>query len=195
MTDTIDILAGIAPGAALEKIRANRAAARDHAEASHQALLLPQAPGDVSLAERFAVAAFVAALHRAPEAVALYAEGLAQHAGAALAEAVARAAEANAAAGPTGAFPPGPLSAEDSPAPSFALPADVAAALGDKLAAALAYAHFLIFHPRDAAPERFAPLQAAGWTPDGLVTLSQLVAFLAFQIRVAAGLRVLAATP
>ncbi|WP_159994317.1 CMD domain protein [Roseomonas sp. 18066] len=195
MTDTIDRLAGIAPGSALEKIRAGRPAARDHAEASHRALLSPDAPGDVSLAERFAVARFVAGLHGAPEAVALYAAGLAQHGGAALAEAVAQAAAATAATGPRGAFPPGPLSAEDSPAPGFALPPAVAALLGAKLATAFAYAHFLVFHPRDAAPERFAPLQAAGWTPDGLVTLSQLVAFLAFQIRVAAGLRVLATTP
>jgi uncharacterized protein YciW len=34
----------------------------------------------------------------------------------------------------------------------------------------------------------------AGWTTDAVVTLSQLVAFLSFQIRVVAGLEVLAAT-
>ena len=33
----------------------------------------------------------------------------------------------------------------------------------------------------------------AGWTTTDVVTLSQLVSFLAFQIRVVAGLRVLAA--
>ena len=38
-------------------------------------------------------------------------------------------------------------------------------------------------------------LTEAGWTTDAIVTLSQLVSFLAFQIRVIAGLRVLAATP
>jgi len=32
----------------------------------------------------------------------------------------------------------------------------------------------------------------AGWSTTGIVTLSQIVAFLAFQIRVATGLRVLA---
>jgi uncharacterized protein YciW len=34
----------------------------------------------------------------------------------------------------------------------------------------------------------------AGWSNGGIVTLSQLVAFLAFQLRAAAGLRILAAT-
>jgi uncharacterized protein YciW len=34
---------------------------------------------------------------------------------------------------------------------------------------------------------------AAGWSADGIVTLSQLVSFLAFQVRVVAGLSVLAA--
>ena len=45
--------------------------------------------------------------------------------------------------------------------------------------------------------ERRPELQAlldAGWSNDDIVTLSQLVAFLAFQIRAAAGLRILAQT-
>jgi len=43
------------------------------------------------------------------------------------------------------------------------------------------------------ARERLQPLVAAGWSADGIVTLSQLVSFLAFQVRVVAGLTVLAA--
>jgi uncharacterized protein YciW len=35
----------------------------------------------------------------------------------------------------------------------------------------------------------------AGWSTTDIVTLSQIVAFLSFQIRVIAGLRVLAAHP
>ena len=195
MTDVIDILAGTRPGSALDGIRARRPAARTHAQASHDALLLPAEPGDVSPAERFAVAAYVAGLHRAPEALTHYEAGLRQHGGDALAATVAGAVAETRAEGPRGHFPPGPLSAEDSAAPAFALSAATAAALGDRLPAALAYAHFLVFHPRDASPDRFPPLQAAGWSTDAVVTLSQLVAFLCFQIRVAAGLRVLAATP
>jgi CMD domain protein len=195
LSDTIDILAGIAPGSAMDSIRDRRPDARTHAEASHRALLLPEQPGAVSHAERFAVAAFVAALHRAPEAAAHYAAGLREHGGAALADAVAQAAEEAAAEGPRGHFPAGPLSGENTAPPAFALSDGVRQALGARLDAAFAYAHFLVFHPRDASASRFPPLQAAGWSTDAVVTLSQLVAFLAFQIRVAAGLRVLGATP
>ena len=52
----------------------------------------------------------------------------------------------------------------------------------------------LVFHPRDAAPAHLQALIDAGWSTTGIVTLSQLVAFLAFQIRAVTGLRALAAT-
>ena len=52
----------------------------------------------------------------------------------------------------------------------------------------------LVFHPRDAAPASLQAMLDAGWTTTEVVTLSQLVAFLSFQIRVVAGLKVLAAT-
>lgn len=194
-TDVIDALAGIAPGSALDAARARRPVARRHAEASYRTLLLPADPGGFSIAERFAVAAYVAGLHRAPATADHYAAGLTQHGGAALAATVAQAVAETLATGPAGHYPPGPLCVEDTPAPAFALSAPVAAALGPKLAAALAHAHYLVFHPRDAAADRFPPLRAAGWTEDGIVTLSQLVSFLAFQIRVVAGFAVLAATP
>jgi uncharacterized protein YciW len=38
------------------------------------------------------------------------------------------------------------------------------------------------------------PLLDAGWSTTDVVTLSQIAAFLSFQIRVVAGLRVLAGT-
>lgn len=195
MTDLIDSLVGIAPGSSLDAVRARRPAAREHAQASYQVLLLPASPGDVSYAERFAVAAYVVGLHRAEASQAHYQAGLVEHGGAALAGAVAKAVAETQAEGPKGHYPAGPLSAEDTAAPAFALSAPVAEALGPKLAAGFVHVHFLVFHPRDAAAERFEPLHAAGWSTDGIVTLSQLVSFLAFQIRVVAGLRVLAATP
>lgn len=194
-TDVIDTLVGIAPGSALDAVRARRPAARSHAEASYRVLLLPAEPGTVSIAERFAVAAYVAGLHRSAATIGHYNRALVEHGGAALAATVAQAVAETMSHGPTGHYPPGPLSVEDTPGPAFALSAPVTAALGPKLAAAFAHAHYLVFHPRDAAPERFAPLMAAGWTEDGIVTLSQLVSFLAFQIRVVAGFAVLAATP
>jgi uncharacterized protein YciW len=42
------------------------------------------------------------------------------------------------------------------------------------------------------APPALRALLDAGWSTTDIVTLSQLVAFLSFQIRVAAGLRALA---
>ena len=52
----------------------------------------------------------------------------------------------------------------------------------------------LVFHPRDANAAALQRLLDAGWSNADIVTLSQLVAFLAFQIRAVAGLRTLAAT-
>ena len=52
--------------------------------------------------------------------------------------------------------------------------------------------HLLVLHPRDARQEHLARLIDAGWSLDDIVTLSQAVAFLTFQLRAAAGLRVLA---
>ena len=49
-----------------------------------------------------------------------------------------------------------------------------------------------MFHPRDAAPAALQTLLNAGWSTTDIVTLSQIAAFLSFQIRVVAGLRVLA---
>jgi len=63
--------------------------------------------------------------------------------------------------------------------------------LGGRLSAAFAHGHMLVFHPRDASPASLQALRDAGWSKTDIVTLSQLVAFLAFQIRAIAGLRAL----
>ena len=131
--DVIDTLAGIAPGSRMDAVRDGRKVARAHAQNSHDALLTPAVPGDFSIADRFAVAAYVAGLHRAAPTADHYARGLARHGGAALAQAVAAAVAQTAAEGPTGAYPPGPLSTEDTPAPAFALSPAVAEALGPRL--------------------------------------------------------------
>jgi CMD domain protein len=93
--------------------------------------------------------------------------------------------------GPYGSFPAGPLSREDSPGPTYHVSPEIRDAVGPRLAAAFDHVHMLVFHPRDAAPAALQPLLTAGWSTTGIVTLSQIVAFLAFQIRVAAGLRIL----
>jgi CMD domain protein len=63
------------------------------------------------------------------------------------------------------------------------------------LDAGLAHADLLVLRPSEAAPAHLRALEAAGWDADGIVTLSQLISFLTFQLRVAHGLRVLAENP
>jgi CMD domain protein len=65
--------------------------------------------------------------------------------------------------------------------------------LGARLTAALEHAHRLVFHPRDAAPAWLQALLDAGWTTTEIVTLSQIISFLAFQIRLVHGLRAVVA--
>jgi alkylhydroperoxidase domain protein/CMD domain protein len=200
--DTIDHLAGITPGSALDSLRARRPESRAQAQAAFHQLFHPADAGAVTPHERWAVAHFVAGLHRDPAATAFYAAGLAAtgpgvSAGAAtptppaLHDAVHAAIAEAAATGPWGRYPEGPLSAEDTPGPTWHCSAAPRAALGKRLAAALEHAHLLVFHPRDADPAALQALAAAGWSADAIVTLSQLVSFLAFQIRLAAGLRTL----
>jgi CMD domain protein len=144
--------------------------------------------------ERFAAAAFVIGLHGEPMTLAHYAQALAE-AGApeAFRAAIATATAAGITTGPFGSYPPGPLSAEDTPGPAWQPDAATAATLGPRLAAAFAHLHMLVFHPRDAAPPSLQALLDAGWSTTGIVTLSQIAAFLSFQVRVVSGLATLAA--
>ena len=79
--------------------------------------------------------------------------------------------------------------------PIYRVDADTRRVLGRRLAAAFEHVHLLVFHPRDATPEALQALLDAGWSTTGIVTLSQIVAFLSFQVRVVAGLRTLAGRP
>lgn len=67
------------------------------------------------------------------------------------------------------------------------------AASTPRLKALYAHADFLIHDPISAAPEKLEPIRAAGFTPAQVVTLSQLIAFVTFQTRALAGLRLLGA--
>lgn len=189
MSDIIDQLVGIVPGDRLDGLRRARAVARDNMQASYLALFAPEAEGDVSVRERYAIAAFATGVHREGAVAPFYATGLAER-DPALAHAVAAELASLRASGPYGAFPPGPLSAEDTPGPRYK--AGQQKALGPRLAAALEHADMLVFHPRDSSAAWLQALLDAGWSTTGIVTQSQLVAFLAFQIRVVNGLRALA---
>jgi CMD domain protein len=190
--DVIDALVGITPGSPLDAIRARRPEARAHAQATYRALFTPEKPGTVSAQERFAVAVFVASLHGATAIAARYAERLAESgASTALKGAVDAAVAESRTSGPYGSYPTGPLSRENAAGLSYRVGA-TRQALGPRLAAAFEHVHLLVFHPRDAAPPSLQALLDAGWSTTDVVTLSQIVAFLSFQIRVVTGLRTLA---
>ncbi|HBS08000.1 MAG TPA: CMD domain protein [Microbacterium sp.] len=192
-TDVIDALAGIEPDSALDRLRSRRPESRTHAQGSYDALFAPADTAHASLAERAAVATFVASLHWQDSAVAHYRSLLAQEDERLVPSVLdlAERAVALAPEGPYGDFV-GENAPESVPGPRFAV-TDLAATyvLGDRLTAALEHAHLLTLHPRDAAPADLQRLEDAGWSATGIVTLSQLVAFLAFQLRVVAGLRAL----
>jgi len=192
-TDVIDTLVGIKPGSALDAIRDRRPDARKEAQASYRALFAPEIPGEVTATERFAVAAFVTGLHGDAETAAFYAAGLAASgASAELRGAIDTAIAAAKGQGPFGSYPAGLLSREDTPGPTHRVAPEIRRAVGPRLAAAFDHMHLLVFHPRDAAPAALQALLDAGWSTTDIVTLSQIAAFLSFQIRVVAGLRVLA---
>jgi CMD domain protein len=195
--DVIDSLAGIAAGSPLDTVRrTRRAVAREQAQKSYDSLFRPADYGGFGPLERFLVAMFVAGLHGQPAIQSFYAEKLRSSAAT---DATRAAVEDEIAAarttGPYGAYPKGPLSREDAAGPVHRVAAKNREPLGPRLVAALEHVHMLVFHPRDADARSLQSLLDAGWTTTQVVTLSQLVAFLSFQIRVVAGLKVLAATP
>jgi CMD domain protein len=193
--DIIDRLAGLAAGSPLAMIRDRKPVTRQQAQESFRALFEPGDAEDVTLQERFALARFVAGLHAQDEAAAFYANGLAGTAPTeAFVEALAAEVARGQAVGPYGAYPKGKLSVEDVAGPVYAVADANRSVLGAKLTAAMAHIHLLVFHPRDASASGLQRLLDAGWSNAGIVTLSQLVAFLAFQLRAAAGLRTLAAS-
>ena len=192
MTDIIDHLAGVAPGGTVDALRRHRPATRGNAQASYDALFTGVDETHASLAERAAVAQFIAILHHDEVAATHYAALTRQAGGDVLAGAIADLAEAARTTGPYGDYPAdGPLAGESVPGLRFSVDDHARSTLGERLAAALEHAHLLVFRPRESSVAALAALGDAGWSTNGIVTLSQLVAFLAFQLRVAAGLRLL----
>lgn len=191
--DVLDRLAGIAPGSALDVLRHERPETRRNIQESYEALFERVDETEVSAAERLAVAAFVALLHDIEGAAANhYLQRLEQRPeGAELIGVLRSQAKRAATAGPYGAYPSGPLSRENLAGPIFRLETPERSALGERLSAALEHVHLLVFHPRDAQGQHLSLLRQAGWSTAAIVTLSQIVAFLSFQIRAAHGLRTL----
>ena len=189
--DIINLLAGIEPGSSLDAIRERRLQARENAQKSYLALFEPADFGAFAAAERYAVAAFVAGLHGEGNVGNFY---LAKLDRSPLVEALKAETGQAKTSGPYGAFPPGPLSVEDTTGLIYRVAGDHKTVLGAKLTAALEHAHLLVFRPRDAAAGDLKALLDATWSTSAIVTLSQLVAFLSFQVRAVAGLRALGAS-
>jgi CMD domain protein len=191
--DVVDHLLNVRPGDRLDQIRAARPEARANAQRTYEALFDPVDDSDVSRIERLAIATFVVGLHGAEPLRAFYADRLAaDDAGAQVADALEQETVRAVGTGPYGVYREMGLSAESMPGPAYRV--ERRHALGGRIAAALEHAHLLVLRPREATPEALKLLLAEGWSTTGIVTLSQLVAFLAFQVRVVHGLRQLAHT-
>lgn len=190
--DVVDELAGITPGTPLDELRRRRPVTRAQLQASHDALFESLDDAEFAIAERLLVAAF-ATRSTAADATADHYAGRAADLDAARASVVVAEAAAHATPGPFGRYHEEGLRGESTEGPRYTAGAPVVDVLGERLAAALEHTHLLVSRPREAAGPALDRLVAAGWSVDGIVTLSQLVAFLAFQQRVAAGLRALEA--
>lgn len=191
--DLIDQVLSITPGSHLDTLRRHRTIARENVQQAYLALFDPVDSSQVSLLERFAVASFVSALQGQPVLADHYAHKLTQlDGGPGIAAVLNREVERGATTGPYGIYPAGALSEENKVGLHFTVSPDARRFLGERLAAALGHAHLLVFRPRDASKEALEALVAAGWSTAGVVTLSQLVAYLAFQLRLVEGLSALA---
>ena len=189
-TDLIDRLVAEGGGAADTIAELRRPIAKQQAQQSYDSLFSPIDDGDFPIAERWLVAAFATRLTADDRTAAYYADGAKTHAPEA-SDGVLAAAEGADAPGPYGTYPEPGLATESTDGLRLELADDVH---GARLAAALEHAHLLVKRPRESSGTHHQRLIDAGWSLDGIVTLSQLIAFLAFQQRVTAGITVLAST-
>jgi CMD domain protein len=191
--DVIDLLSGIEKGSPPRRPSGSASSSAGECTKELSSALCADIPRQRVGEERHAVAAFVAGLHRDARTLAFYMDGLgAQNASRSVVEAIMAEIAHGAAEGPFGRYPRGPLAKEDKAGHVGRISEANRRTLGARLSAALEHAHLLVFHPRDASPAALQALLDAGWTTTEIVTLSQLVAFVSFQIRVVAGLRILA---
>lgn len=194
-TDLIDQVLSITPGSRLDGLRRHREVARDNIQKAYLALFEPRDVGQVTLLERLAVASFVTGVHGQLVLADHYAHRLTlADGGAGIAGVLTHEIERGLTEGPFGVYPAGPLSPENKVGLHYHVGADNRKFLGPKLTAALEHAHLLVFRPRDASREALQALLDAGWSTPAIVTLSQLVAYLAFQVRIVEGLTALAAS-
>lgn len=160
-TDILNSLLGIAEGSPLAALRAERAAATRHTQGSYDALFGGHLATSVLRTERLAAALRVSVLHDEAAFVEHFATLLRDAPGGT--EAVVR--------GVSG-WPQ-----------SDGLPG--------RLPAILKHVELLVLNPAAASPADLDLLLAAGLTTPEIVTVSQLIAFTSYQIRVYVGLALL----
>ncbi|MGI9145277.1 MAG: alkylhydroperoxidase domain protein [Chloroflexota bacterium] len=159
--DILDALLGIKDDSSLAQLRSQRPEATRHTQGSYDALFSDNPATGVSRTERVAAALRVAALHQEQVFVEHYA---------ALLRATDSAAEG--------------LIADVLTGPS-------AAGLPRRLQAILTHADLLVIRPAAATPAALNALETAGLSAAEIVTVSQLIAFTTFHIRVYVGLTLL----
>jgi len=182
--DVIEYAAGLTDGDPLQTIRQRRAGVVEHAQATLRALVAPAEPGNLSLVERAALAFRVAVVNAEQQLAAWYRNRLAEvGAPDALITAVAARplAGERSAAQPSGPQPLAPPPGDD-PIPS-------------RMAVILDHIDRVTVAPGDVGPEHIRVLEAAGLAEPEIVTVSQIAAFVSYQVRITAGLREIAALP
>jgi CMD domain protein len=160
----IERLAGVAAGSPIADTLATRAEIMGLSQASHDAVLTPRTPGGLRHGLRAALAARMAAWN-GDEALAAHYQSLLEKSG----ERDVRADVA-------------------SPANGFEDFAD------PRLRAIVRHADILSKAPREATRSDIEALKAAGVAEADIVRLAELAAFVNYQLRVIAGLRLLAAS-
>lgn len=157
-------LAGAGRSPAIAAVMAGRADLMAATEANYRAVIAPQDPGGLPSAERLALACRIARLN----GDAILADHYQQAAGTGPTLAAALAAT---------------LADPGAPAPA-----------NPRLAAILRHVDLVTREPREATRGDVAALLAAGLAEADVVRLSQLVAFVSYQARLLAGLRLIGAT-
>jgi CMD domain protein len=190
--DVIDIALGVVPGDRLDRLRTARTATRENAQRSYSALFEPVAPNGISVVERLALAVVVSRWHgQTPLSAHYEREFTTLETQPDMIAALSLVAAAGSASGPYGMYREPGLAGESVPGLRLVVPEDARSVLGDEVSALLEHVHMLVFRPREASAAALQRLLDEGWTTTDLVCVSQLVAFLAFQIRYANGLAVL----
>lgn len=192
--DVLDRALGIEPGDRIDVLRTARAETRRNAQLSYEAIFEPAVPNGLSVAERYALAVAVARWHGETPLSAHYeAEFLRREPQESMIAALRDVVAAGTTTGPYGEYRESGLAGESVAGLRLEVPESARAVWGDEVSALLAHVHMLVFRPREASAEALRVLLDEGWTSTDLVCVSQLVAFLAFQIRYANGLSVLIA--